>query len=81
MFFNCTCVLANINLDIREREREREREFQIGYFNKFVTGNINKYIYIYIYVFNYRGFLFSWKKKIEFVTDQVPNRFFVAESN
>ena len=58
MFFNCTCVLANINLDIREREREREREFQIGYFNKFVTGNIN----IYIYMFNYRGFLLSWKK-------------------
>ena len=32
-------------------------------------------------MFNYRGFLFSWKKKIELVTDQVPNRFFVAESN
>ena len=32
-------------------------------------------------MFNYRGFLFSWKKKFEFVTDQVPNRFFVAESN
>ena len=78
MFFNCTCVLANINLDIREREREREREFQIGYFNKFVTGNINIYIYICLII---GGFYFPGKKKIEFVTDQVPNRFFVAESN